>query len=687
MNTTAQDQSVARRRSKGTAAVLVQFLGSMNLAITLLVVVCIASVIGTVLQQNQPYPDYLLKFGPYWFQVFEQLGLYDVYSAGWYLFILAFLVVSTSVCLTRNSPGMLREMNKFREHQQERSLRAFSNRREWTSALQMAEVEQLAARTFQRHGYRYRGKNHGEARLLAGMAGRSNRLGYIFTHLSIVVICVGGLIDGNLLLKFREWTGDLVVETRNIPVSQIDTSSRLPVTRAAFRGNVNIPEGRSAGVVFLNLKDGYVVQDLPFRLHVEEFRVEHYDTGEPSSFESDVVLTAPELDEPIHQTIRVNHPLIYDGYAIYQASFGDGGSQLALTAWPLTGEDRRPFELDGEVLQSQPLEINGREYQLELEDFQPMNVRPIPEAVTRRDVRNVGPSFTYRLRSPTGEAREYENYMLPVEVEGRQFFLSGVRGSPADDFRYLHLPADERGRPDTFMRFYTLLSNPDELRAASERGAQQTMSDFGLEDSQLVPQVAQTARELVRRLMEEDFPSVMAYLEASMDERQVPSERREVLMTFSRLTLERTLWEAYQEARDGTDVRTVSDLDEQGQQFFRDALAALSAMDQYAAPVFLQLRDFQHRQSTGLMIARAPGQNIVYLGFALLTIGIFLMFYVSHRRAWCWMRPLAGGGCQVLVAGANTRDPIGFQRRFQAMTDELDARLKAAEESARRKQD
>ncbi len=686
MNTTATDQTVARRRSKGTAAVLVQFLGSMNLAITLLVVVCIASVIGTVLQQNQPYPDYLLKFGPYWFEVFERLGLYDVYSAGWYLFILAFLVVSTSVCLVRNSPGMIREMNKFREHQQERSLRAFSNRREWTSALSAEQVEELAARTFRRNGFRYRGKNHGEARLLAGMAGRSNRLGYVFTHLSIVVICVGGLIDGNLLLKFREWTGDLVVETRNIPVSQIDTSSRLPVTRGAFRGNVNIPEGRSAGVVFLNLKDGYVVQDLPFRLHVEQFRVEHYETGEPSSFESDVVLTAPELDEPIHQTIRVNHPLIYDGYAIYQASFGDGGSQLALTAWPLVGDDRSPFDLGGEVLQSQTLQINGREYQLELEDFQPMNVRPIPDAVTRRDVRNVGPSFTYRLRSPTGEAREYENYMLPVDVEGRPFFLSGVRGSPADDFRYLHLPADERGRPDTFMSFYALLSNPDDLRAASERGARQTMADFGLDDSQLTPQVAQTARELVRRLMEEDFPSVMAYLEESMEERQVPPERREVLMTFSRLTLERTLWEAYQEAR-GIEVRSVSDMDEQGQQFFRDALAALSAMDQYAAPVFLQLRDFEHRQSTGLMIARAPGQNIVYFGFGLLTLGILLMFYVSHRRAWCWIRPLPGGGCQVLLAGTSVRDPLGFQRRFRELADELDARLESAENSASEKQD
>ncbi len=685
--TTPSQARPKRRRQQGTAAILLQFLGSMNLAITLLVVVAIASIIGTIIQQNQPYPDYLLKFGPFWFEVFAKLGLYDVYSAVWYLFMLTFLVVSTSVCLWRNTPVMIKDMQRYREHQQERSLRAFSNKREWSTSLDAAEVERIGAQALQRHRFRFRRKSHGDARLLAGMTGRTNRLGYVFTHLSIVVICIGGLIDGNLLLKFREWTGQLQIETRNIPVSQIDESSRLPVTRGAFRGNVNIPEGRSAGVVFLDLKDGYVVQDLPFRLHVEEFRVEHYDTGEPRSFESDVILTAPELDAPIHQTIRVNHPLVYEGYAIYQASFGDGGSQLGLRAWPLRGEDRDPWELEGEVLQAQSVEIGGREYRLELEDFELFNVRPTEEAQTRRDVRNVGPSFTFRLRAPTGEAREYHNFMLPVEVRGRQFFLSGVRSSPQEDFRYLHLPADSRGRPDTFLSFYNSLQDQDALRTASERAAEATLAEYGLGDSGLVPQVALSARDLVRRLLEEDLPSVLHYLEQSMMERQVPEDRREMLMTFSRLAMERTLWEVYEAARGDGDLRPVSDADDDGQAFFRDSLAALSAMDLYAAPVFLQLTDFDQVQATGLMIARAPGQPIVYLGSGLLTLGILLMFYVSHRRAWCWIKPRPGGGTELLLAGANQRDPLGFQRSFGALADELDARIKAAEVAAGHRRD
>ena len=97
-------------RSPRPAAIAFGFLGSMNLAITLLVAIAIASVVGTVLQQNQPYQDYIVKFGPFWFDVFNRLGLFNVYGAGWFVLILAFLVLSTSVCIYRNTPNMLREM-------------------------------------------------------------------------------------------------------------------------------------------------------------------------------------------------------------------------------------------------------------------------------------------------------------------------------------------------------------------------------------------------------------------------------------------------------------------------------------------------------------------------------------------------------------------------------------------------
>ncbi|MDF3035496.1 MAG: resB, partial [Paucimonas sp.] len=61
----------------------VELVSSMRFAISLLALVAIASVIGTVLKQNEPMPNYVNQFGPFWFEIFGKLGLYAVYSAWW----------------------------------------------------------------------------------------------------------------------------------------------------------------------------------------------------------------------------------------------------------------------------------------------------------------------------------------------------------------------------------------------------------------------------------------------------------------------------------------------------------------------------------------------------------------------------------------------------------------------------
>ena len=45
---------------------VLELLASMRFAISLLTVICIASVIGTVLKQHEPLPNYVNQFGPFW---------------------------------------------------------------------------------------------------------------------------------------------------------------------------------------------------------------------------------------------------------------------------------------------------------------------------------------------------------------------------------------------------------------------------------------------------------------------------------------------------------------------------------------------------------------------------------------------------------------------------------------------
>ena len=86
----------------------VELLSSMRFSISLLTIICIASVIGTVLKQHEPLNNYVNQFGPFWAELFGALDLYTVYSAAWFLLILAFLVVSTSLCIARQAPKIAR---------------------------------------------------------------------------------------------------------------------------------------------------------------------------------------------------------------------------------------------------------------------------------------------------------------------------------------------------------------------------------------------------------------------------------------------------------------------------------------------------------------------------------------------------------------------------------------------------
>ncbi|MFO1371690.1 MAG: cytochrome c biogenesis protein ResB [Candidatus Competibacteraceae bacterium] len=665
MNNTITNPS-AHRRTWGW--VLLELLGSMNLAITLLVVMAIASIIGTVLQQNQPYPDYVLKFGPFWFEVFRWLGLYDVYGAGWFIGILAFLVLSTSVCIYRQVPGMLREMLRFRTQVQAHSLRGFHQSAEWRLperplAATLTEVTGL----FRVRGYRWRVQDHGDHQVAAAMKGRINRLGYLFTHAAVVVIGIGGLLDGNLWLKLKEWRGELQVETRDLASRDISPASRLaPGAVPSFRGNVMLPEGSSANFVFLRLHDGYLLQELPFAIELQDFQVEYYDTGQPKSFTSRVRIHDAEHlgQQPLAATIQVNHPLIYRGYAIYQSDFGDGGSKLELRAWPLTASRLEPATLQGEV--GGKLEITGSKeaLSLELTEFRLFNLMPEPNMQPGdRKFRNFGPSCGFKLRNAAGEAREYVNYMIPNELEGRWFFISATRSRPDAEFSYLHIPLDTKNSPERFLRFNARLHDEDGLRELLTQSATPGESPDFQRDLVLV------RLNLADLFAQGGFAAVVERAKTV-----VPADRLQEATALYLNILRDTLAAIFIEVLREEGVNVEQGVGEREDAFFNDAVTALSVLPAYGSPFYLQLTHFQQVEASGLQVTHSGGAVIVYIGFAFLVIGVIIMFYTSHWRLWAWLA-LEEGATRLILAGTGNRHQAEFAREFGTLQTLLTQRL------------
>lgn len=68
---------------------------------------------------------------------------------------------------------------------------------------------------------------------------------------------------------------------------------------------------------------------------------------------------------------------------------------------------------------------------------------------------------------------------------------------------------------------------------------------------------------------------------------------------------------------------------------------------------------------TGLQVARDPGVNVVWLGCALMVIGICIAFFTSHQRLWIRIAPAGDGKAEVVLAGTANRNRLAFEKKFE----------------------
>ena len=680
----------------------VELVSSMRFAISSLSLIAITSVIGTVLKQNEPMPNYVNQFGPFWFEVFGKLGLYALYSAWWFLLIMAFLVLSTSLCITRNAPKMLRDMRSWRENVREQSLQNFHHKSSWTAAVPRdALAQQLAAR-LARHGYKSKIVTKDNATLIAAKQGAANKWGYIFAHSAIVIICLGGLLDSDLPIRFQQWFYGKTAFTGNGVIADIPTQHRLGIGNISYRANTLIPEGATSNTAIVQQPTGVLIQDLPFSIHLKKFIIEHYSTGMPKLFASEVDVIDPVDGKSFAATIKVNEPLIYKGVAVYQSSFEDGGSKLKLAAYPMTGPKNYTFALAGEVGNTTALDnansSSGSEaYTIEWSGFRLFNIENMSQNgqdvravnpdksfnatladgldkrlgsaaknANSKDLKNVGPSVQYKLRDKTGQAREYHNYMVPVEVDGVKVFLAGMRESPADQFRYLRIPADDNDSVDEWMRLRAGMMNPELRALAAQRYAARAMT-AGPEDGlrlQLQESAVRGMGIFAGNGEQAGYTAISRFLE------RIPAAEQEKAADIFMKILNGALWDMWQIAREKDGLKPLA-LDEKHSRFLQIATNAMSDSAFYSAPVYLQLRDFQEVKASVLQVTRSPGKNIVYFGCMLLVLGVFSMFYIRERRLWIWLKGDGDAPTSALMAMSSQRKTLDFEKEFDVLKTTL----------------
>ena len=698
MTTAAQELPAAGTPPKLRAAF--ELLASMRFAIALLTVICIASVIGTVLKQHEPAVNYFNQFGPFWAEVFLALKLNAVYSAWWFLLILAFLVVSTSLCIARNTPKILADLKSYKENVREQSLLAFHHRAEAPLAEAPEAAAQRIGKSLSGAGWKVRLQQRPNGWMVAARAGGMNKIGYLAAHSAIVLVCLGGLLDGDLIVRAQMWFGGKQPYAGGGMISDVPAQHRLPATNPTFRGNVMVAEGTQSSTAILNQSDGILLQQLPFSIELKKFIVEYYSTGMPKLFASDIVIHDAATGEQIPARVEVNHPARHRGIEIYQSSFDDGGSSVKLRAVPLDGSGRS-FDVEGVIGGSTQLtrgqSAEAEKMTLEFTALRVINVENLADAsgsgadprkvdlresidsrlgaanktVTNKELRNVGPSISYKLRDAAGQAREYHNYMLPIELgDGVPVFLLGVRESQAEGFRYLRMPADAEGKMDGFLRLRAALADPALREEAVRRYARQATDPARPELSSQLE--ASTSRALAIFAGAEAIPgkpagglqAVSDFLEANVAEGE-RARAGEVLVRI----LNGALYELAQVSRERAGLPPLP-ADEKTQAFLMQAVLALSDAHAYPAPIAFELADFKQVQASVFQVTRSPGKMVVYLGCALLILGVFGMLYVRERRIWVWLSP-AGEGAQARMALSSNRKMIDVDREFERLRNRL----------------
>jgi len=272
-----------------------KFFTSIKLAIFIIIILAIASIIGTIIEQNQPLEKYRQIYGDGTIRLFESLNLFDMYHSWWFLLLLVLFTVNLSCCTIDRLPRAVKVVRNPKTTLDESLEMSLSHVDRWK---RKGGLEGLADTYKSAMGGAFAKtlvtENSGTLHLYAEK-GIISRFGVYVTHLSIIIIFIGAII-GNVF---------------------------------GFKGFANIVEGESVRTIPTRGGTNHV--DLGFAVRCNKFWVDFYPSGQPKEYASDLSVLENGR-EVLRKKIVVNDPLQYKGIWFYQSSYGAAGAASATLA-------------------------------------------------------------------------------------------------------------------------------------------------------------------------------------------------------------------------------------------------------------------------------------------------------------------------------------------------------------------
>jgi cytochrome c biogenesis protein len=86
--------------------------------------------------------------------------------------------------------------------------------------------------------------------------------------------------------------------------------------------------------------------------------------------------------------------------------------------------------------------------------------------------------------------------------------------------------------------------------------------------------------------------------------------------------------------------------------------------------VFIAVADVVPRYYTGLQVSKDPGIWVVYAGFILMIVGIYVTFFMSHQQV-CIDVASQGKKSRIMVAGTSNKNKLGMQKKVTKLSERL----------------
>jgi cytochrome c biogenesis protein len=301
----------------------IKFFSSVKLAIVLLIIIILASVLGTLIPQHRSPAEYASRYGQM-SGLLINLDLTRLYSSWWFLSLLVFFAANTIVCtLTRFRPKYLRAF-KPKLSFEGKSLATLKIRDSFSYKGSLEEARDRFSEALRSKRYRIKSQTVNQDVFLVGRKKMLGLFGSDVVHLGLLIIVLGGIISG--------LTG--------------------------FKTDINIAEGQTLAV-----------PNSEFALRLDKFATEYYPDGGIKDWKSD--LTVVEKDRDIlTKTIEVNHPLSYKGFVFYQSHYGWDWENPTIQIVISRKDDPATAKMVS-LLPGQRTAVEGEDYEVTVLNFVP----------------------------------------------------------------------------------------------------------------------------------------------------------------------------------------------------------------------------------------------------------------------------------------------------------------------------